>query len=167
MAVTIERDGRGWVLTAQTGIPSPPERVFPFFGDAANLDRITPPSLRFRILTPCPIEMRRGALIDYALRVRGVPVRWRTEITAWDPPRGFTDEQIRGPYRWWRHHHVFDAADSGTRMTDTVEYGVPGGWLVHEALVRRDVGAIFRFREREIRAVFAPGHSLDASPAAP
>jgi ligand-binding SRPBCC domain-containing protein len=133
--------------TAQD-LGAPPSEVFPFFADAFNLARITPAFLRFRVLTPPPIEMRAGALLDYRLRVHGVPIRWRTEITAWDPPRRFVDEQVRGPYRTWVHEHVFLPLDGGrgTRVEDTVRYAATGGRMVERLFVDRDVERIFAYR---------------------
>ena len=145
------RVGGGYVLTAEQALPHTPADVFPFFADAANLERITPPWLRFRIPTPLPIDMRAGALIDYRLRLRGVPVRWRTEITAWEPPHRFVDEQLRGPYRWWVHEHRFEPIEGGTLATDRVEYGVPGGRLAQRLLVGRDLERIFRYRQQALR----------------
>jgi ligand-binding SRPBCC domain-containing protein len=135
-------------------LPSPVERVFPFFADARNLERITPPFLRFRVLTPEPIEMRVGTLIDYRLRVHGLPLRWRSEITVWDPPHRFVDEQRRGPYRKWHHEHTFEPRDGGTLTRDRVEYAVPGGVLVDRLFVRRDVERIFAYRRRVLSELF-------------
>jgi ligand-binding SRPBCC domain-containing protein len=132
--------------------PRSREELFPFFADAFNLEQITPPWVRFRILTPPPIEMRVGALIDYSLRIRGVPVRWRTEITAWEPPFRFVDEQRRGPYRLWRHEHRFVEESRGVRMYDRVEYRAPGGEWLRRWLVAPDIERIFRYR-REVLAV--------------
>ena len=87
------------IFTASQWLPTPLEETFAFFAEARNLERITPPFLSFRIVTPGLIEMYPGALIDYQLRVRGFPIGWQTEITAWDPPNGFTDVQLRGPYQ--------------------------------------------------------------------
>jgi ligand-binding SRPBCC domain-containing protein len=144
------------IHTFQTEIwlPRPLEEVFAFFSDAGNLDRLTPPWLRFEILTPRPIAMRPGALIDYRLRLRGIPIRWRSEITAWEPPFRFVDEQRRGPYRLWRHQHTFAERDGGTVVGDRVEYAVWGGALVNKLFVERDVRAIFRYRQQTLQSLF-------------
>ena len=133
----------------------PREELFEFFSSAANLDAITPPWLQFQTLTPAPITMRKGTLIDYKLRIHGVPIRWRTEIKAWEPPVRFVDEQIRGPYRLWIHEHTFEEQDGGTLMRDHIRYAVPFDFLVHELLVRRDVERIFAHRTRILRERFA------------
>lgn len=137
-------------------LPRPPEEVFPFFGNAANLDAITPPWLGFRILTPLPIVMREGTLIDYRLRVHGLPLRWRTRITAWQPPHRFADEQLRGPYRQWIHEHTFERSNGGTLACDHVRYSIPFDWLVHRWLVRPDIEKIFQFRAQALRKQFGP-----------
>ena len=139
------------VFAASQWVPTSLEETFAFFADAWNLERITPPILRFRIITPAPITMRVGTLIDYRLRLRGIPVRWRTEITAWDPPRSFTDVQLRGPYRKWVHRHDFIEEDGGTRVDDTVTYAVPAGALVDRLIVRPDLDRIFEYRRSAIR----------------
>lgn len=142
------------LLRAVTVLDLPREKLFPFFAAAENLERITPPALRFRIVTPTPVEMRRGALIDYRLRLNGLPFGWRTEITEWDPPHAFTDTQLRGPYHTWVHRHVFEALGEGrTRMTDEVRYRLPA-WPLGEVvlpIVRRQVASIFTHRNRVIR----------------
>jgi ligand-binding SRPBCC domain-containing protein len=99
--------------------------------------------------------MARGALIDYRLRINGIPVRWRTEISAWDPPVRFVDRQLRGPYRWWIHEHEFIEIDGGTLMRDRVEYGVLGGAIVNRLLVQRQVERIFGYRRRILEKHFA------------
>lgn len=138
-------------------LPLPPEELFPFFADAANLNAITPPWLHFHILTPSPIEMREGTLIDYKLRVRGIPVRWRTRINVWQPPHRFVDEQIRGPYRLWIHEHTFEPRDGGTLVRDHVRYAVPLDRLLHRWIVRPDVERIFRYRSAALQQRFANG----------
>jgi hypothetical protein len=132
----------------------PLEEVFSFFSDARNLERITPPWVRFRILTSGEIPMRLGALIDYRIRVHGVPLRWRSEITLWEPGRRFVDEQRRGPYRLWIHEHRFSAKDGGTLVEDRVEYAVPGGALVNRLFVANDVAKIFEYRKRKLEEIF-------------
>lgn len=127
-------------------LPLPPDEVFPFFADAGILDAIMPPWLHFRIVTPRPIAMRPGALMDYHLRVRGLPLRWRTLIKEWQPPHRFVDEQVRGPYRQWLHEHTFEPSGGGTLARDHVRYAVPGDWLLHQWFVRPGIERIFQFR---------------------
>lgn len=122
--------------------------MFAFFADAANLQRLTPPFLRFEILTPSPIAMRAGAEIDYRLRVHGLPIRWRTRIESWQAERRFVDVQLRGPYRLWHHTHEFEEVAGGTLCRDVVRYAVPGGRIVERLFVRRDIEEIFDFRRR-------------------
>lgn len=140
---------------AELWLPLPPEEVFRFFGEAANLDAITPPWLNFRILTPLPIVMREGRLIDYRLRVHGLPMRWRTRICAWQPPHRFVDEQLRGPYRQWIHEHTFEPRNGGTLARDVVRYAVPFDALLHRWFVRPDIEKIFEFRAAELKRLFA------------
>lgn len=146
---------RTYELKSSVLLARPPEEVFPFFADARNLEYLTPPWLRFTMLTPSPVEMQPGTLIDYRLRVRGVPLRWRSEITAWEPPHRFVDEQRRGPYRLWIHEHRFEEAREGRTLAhDAVRYAVPGGWLVDRLLVRRDLERIFDYRRAVLRDLF-------------
>ena len=138
---------------AELWLPRSRDEVFAFFADAANLEAITPPWLNFSMVTPSPIPMHAGALIDYKIRVRGFPMRWRTKIITWEPPVRFIDEQIRGPYREWIHEHTFEERNGGTLVRDRVRYAVPFDFLVHR-LVRPDVKRIFAYREETMRARF-------------
>lgn len=142
-------------------LPGSPRDVFPFFADAHNLEAITPPLLRFRVVTPDPIEMRVGTTIQYRLRLHGIGLNWLTSIQAWDPPHRFVDVQLRGPYALWHHTHSFEEAQGGTRMRDVVRYAMPLGALgelSHRLFVRRDVEGIFSFRHDALaRRVAASG----------
>lgn len=142
-------------LERSSWLPRPIEEVFAFFADATNLERITPPELRFRIVSPLPIEMRQGALIEYRLALFRVPFGWRTEISEWSPPSRFVDRQIAGPYRSWIHVHSFSTERRGTRMHDQVDYVLPLGAAGRLAapLVRRELDRIFDYRARAIGAL--------------
>jgi len=153
----ITREGGEYVLRARVRLHAPLDVVFSFFSNARNLEKITPALLQFKILTPDPIEMKTDARIDYALRIHGIPMRWRTRITAWEPPHRFEDIQERGPYKQWIHEHHFVDEGTTTLMQDTVRYRVRGGALVHRFFVRRDVLAIFNHRKDIISEVFESG----------
>jgi ligand-binding SRPBCC domain-containing protein len=145
-------------LERRQRIPAPPDEVFAFFGDPENLGRITPPWLRFIILTPPPIEIDKGALIDYSIRWGGLPVRWTTMITQYDSPHRFVDQQLSGPYSFWHHTHTFADRGGETEMGDTVLYSLPAGFLgriTHTLLVRRQLGEIFDYRARVIEEFFS------------
>ena len=141
-------------LRREQVLDASPEAVFAFFADPFNLEAITPPLLRFAVVTPAPIAMGVGAFIQYRLRVHGVPVRWDTLIQAWEPPRRFVDVQVRGPYRLWHHTHELSALEDGrTLMRDTVRYALGFGalgTLAHRLVVRRDLEAIFAYRARRV-----------------
>ena len=163
-------------LDFQIELPRVREAVFPFFRDAFNLERITPPELRFRVLTPGPIEMGPGARILYRLRLWGVPFGWETVISRWEPPVRFVDEQVAGPYRRWVHLHEFVPTSRGTLVRDHVDYALPFspvGEVVHPLvlgrqvtglvagydltpLVRGQLNRIFRYRQQALRRIF-PG----------
>ena len=148
-----------YTLERKQRLAGTPDEVFPFFADAGNLEAITPPSLRFSIVTPRPIEMRVGALIEYQLRLRGLPVSWLTRIEEWEPGVRFVDMQLRGPYALWHHTHTFErAGDEATLMRDTVRYALPGGPLgaiPHALFVRRELEAIFAFRAQRVTELLA------------
>jgi ligand-binding SRPBCC domain-containing protein len=144
----------GYQLLTEFWTPRPLDEVFPFFADAFNLQILTPEFLNFRVVTPAPIEMHVGTTIDYQIRLHGIPIGWKSLISAWEPPFRFVDEQVRGPYKFWHHEHTFEVRDGGTLIRDDVHYGVPGGWLAHTLLVRRDLAAIFKYRSEKMQAQF-------------
>lgn len=149
---------RTFLLQREQRIARPVAEVFAFFADATNLEAVTPPWLRFRILSPRPIAMRAGALIVYRLRWGWLPLRWVTEIEEWQPPFRFVDVQLRGPYALWHHTHTFEFHEGGTLMRDSVRYALPLGplgRLAHRLFVRRDLEAIFDYRARKVSEVFA------------
>jgi ligand-binding SRPBCC domain-containing protein len=152
----------GTVLEASLVLPVHVSQVFPFFAAAENLEAITPPELRFRILTPMPIAMQPGALIDYSLRLWGIRLAWRTLISRWEPPTLFVDEQVRGPYRTWVHTHRFsDLGDGHTLIEDEVRYELPwqpAGRLAGP-LVARQLGRIFRYRQQRVRELLGQAPS--------
>ena len=147
------------IFESSLDLPQPREDVFAFFSDVRNLERITPPELRFQITTPLPIDLKAGAIIDYRLRLFGAPFRWRTRITTWEPPLRFVDEQARGPYALWVHTHSFEAVSANrTRMHDHVRYRLPFpplGDMVHP-LVGRQIGRIFQFRGQTVTRLLPP-----------
>lgn len=170
--ISISRDADnpgGYLLRAECTLSRPLDELFPFFADAMNLEQITPPWVQFRVVTPPPIEMFAGQTIDYRLKIHSVPVRWRTEISQWDPPHSFSDTQLHGPYTYWRHLHRFEQVQQGTKCLDIVHYKVPGGPLVHQFLVKRDVLAIFEYRRKVMFELFSsppPAQSAQPTPVA-
>ena len=137
-------------------MPRPAVEVFGFFADAVNLERITPPLLRFEVVTEPPIEMRAGTLIEYRLRLHGIRIDWLTRIDEWEPGVRFVDTQLAGPYRLWHHTHSFEEADGGTMMRDVVRYALPL-WPLGELavpLVRRDLARIFDYRREVVSRNF-------------
>jgi hypothetical protein len=142
-----------YTLECTQTLPNPLSRVFPFFEKPENLARITPRNLGFRILTPSPIVMKVGTLVDYTIRLGGIPVRWRTLITTYEPPFQFVDEQIKGPYAFWHHRHLFRDLGGSTEMRDVVHYALPAGilgTLAHALYIRRRLEQIFRHRSEVI-----------------
>ncbi|MEO7456040.1 MAG: SRPBCC family protein [Gemmatimonadaceae bacterium] len=146
------------ILRSSLHLAAPRARVFDFFSRAENLGRITPPEMQFKIVTPLPIAMREGALIDYRIGLHGIPMMWRTRITRWVPGVEFEDEQLKGPYAKWVHRHTFrDDGAGGTIVDDEVRYRLPLGVLgnlVH-FLVRRQLDRIFSYRTERVRALIA------------
>jgi ligand-binding SRPBCC domain-containing protein len=141
-------------LVREQRLPGSPQDVFPFFADAGNLEAITPPWLSFRIATPRPVDMRPGAIIEYRLRLHGLPIRWLTQIADWEPGVRFVDTQIRGPYALWHHTHEFEPEGDHTLMRDTVRYALPYGplgTLAHRLVVARDLERIFDYRAAALR----------------
>ncbi len=146
------------ILESVQFVGRPLPEVFAFFSDAGNLERITPGFLHFRILTPRPVAMRTGALIEYRIRLFGIPLRWESVIETWEPPARFVDVQRRGPYALWHHLHEFRAVPGGTLVVDRVRYALPMGILGeigHALFVRRSLGRIFGHRREAIGAILA------------
>lgn len=146
-------DGATFQVESRVWVPTHPEVTFEFFGDARNLNLMTPKWFLFRHLTRLPVAMERGTRIDYLLLWRGLPLRWQSEVTAWEPNRAFTYRQARGPYRHFIHEHLFESHDGGTLMTDRVRYTPPASFF-SKALVERDLERIFDYRKRKARRIF-------------
>jgi ligand-binding SRPBCC domain-containing protein len=147
-----------YTLYRELWVPHPLSAVFDFFSRAENLEQLTPPWMHLRILTRPPIVMKPGASIAYNLRVRGVPLRWLTEIECWNPPHEFVDVQAKGPYKLWRHTHRFSEVEGGTSVVDTVRYALPFGTLgrlVHRLCVVRDLDLIFDYRAQRIQELLS------------
>jgi ligand-binding SRPBCC domain-containing protein len=151
------------ILDVELELPLPIETVFAFFGEAANLERITPPELKFHIVTPQPIDIKKGTLIDYRIRMSGIPFSWRTLIAEWEPPFRFVDVQLKGPYSKWEHTHTFEATETGTRVRDRVVYRLPLsplGDLAH-FLIRRKLNAIFCYRTEAVTRILMEQNSCE------
>ena len=138
-------------------INKPLDVVFEFFSKPENLEIITPESLSFNILTPTPIKMGKGSLVDYTIRLFGIPIHWRTLISDYEPPFRFVDQQIKGPYTFWHHTHTFKLVEGGVEIIDQVKYSLPLGWLgtlAHAIWVRKDLEKIFEYRKTIIQNYF-------------
>ena len=150
-------------LQTELWLPRPRDRVFPFFADPRNLERLTPDWLHFEILTPPETEIRQGTLLDYKLRLHGIPLRWQSEIAVWEPPYRFVDRQTKGPYSKWVHDHTFREHRSGTLIGDRVEYAMAGGRLVQQFFVARELERIFQYRHRVLEEIFQSADRAAAS----
>lgn len=149
-------------FTSIQEIDRPLNEVFDFFSRAENLEHLTPDWLDFKILTPLPIEMKTGTLIDYQIKLYGIPLKWKTQITKWDPPFCFVDSQIKGPYSVWIHEHKIEEHDGKTIMKDIVDYDIPAGFLkslVNKVFVSKQIQSIFEYRRKSIEKYFAQNHS--------
>jgi ligand-binding SRPBCC domain-containing protein len=136
------------------------DEAFAFYGDAVNLEPLTPPWLRFEVITPDPIELGAGVQLDYRLRLHGFPIRWQTRIEIWEPPHRFVDTQARGPYSLWEHTHLFEPDGGGAAVIhDRVRYSIPYGplgALADRLFVRRDLKRIFDFRAQAVSERLRP-----------
>lgn len=146
--------GRDFRLNYSVTLPRPREEVFDFFANAENLELLTPPWLHFSILSPLPVEMKLGAMLEYRIRLRGIPLTWVSQITQWGPPFQFEDIQVRGPYRKWVHRHFFEETANGTLAIDDVQYGVPGGAIVDKLFVAGELRRIFDYRRAKLLELF-------------
>lgn len=146
-----------YVLETTTVINKPLHEVFDFFSKAENLNKLTPKEVFFKILTPLPIEMKKGALIDYRIKLNGIPFVWKTQITEWNPPYKFADNQLVGPYKTWLHEHSFEEKNGITYMTDKITY-LSKGWILapflHWLFVDKKVKQIFEYRETQLHQIF-------------
>lgn len=143
-----------FTLNRELIVPAPLDEVFAFFGEPENLERLTPPMLKFNIVSVSDRPLKPGALIRYRLRVHGFPMGWTTLISEWEPPYRFVDEQLRGPYRLWHHTHTFEEHAKGTLVRDEVRYAMWGGKLIHKLIVKRDLQRIFDFRTQTLQELF-------------
>lgn len=147
-------------LATEQRLPRPLRSIFPFFEKPENLALITPPYLGFRILSPSPVEMKKHAVIDYAIRLHGIPMRWRTLIVDYEPPFRFVDKQLKGPYGFWEHEHTFRENNGETLLRDTVRYALPESipsyfsGLIHENFVRPRLVDIFNYRKSVFSLMF-------------
>ncbi len=156
----------GYELSTELCVTESRSEVFEFFADAFQLERITPPWLNFSVQSPRPIRMQAGTLIDYKLRLHGLPIRWRSRISHWEPLFSFVDEQVKGPYRGWHHLHTFEEVDSagcahpGTLVRDIVNYSVPLSAIMHPLIVRGNLRRIFEFRRQALSRIFTPAANV-------
>jgi len=149
-----------FLIERQLLIPRPRHEVFTFFSDPRNLEAITPPWLRFRVREASEEPLREGSRIRYRLKVHGIPFSWTSLISKWDPPHVFVDEQLKGPYRLWRHTHSFESLGDATLVGDHVEYAMLGGRLINSFFVRRDLERVFDYRAERLKALMGSKSTL-------
>ncbi len=145
------------VLEYETKLYRPLEEVFEFFSNAENLNLVTPPEVKFAFLTPMPIKMQVGAVIDYRIKLLGIPFYWRTQISSWEPPYRFVDIQAKGPYVFWHHEHTFEQKNGYVLMTDRIHYLSPGGFLeplVDKFFVKKQLASVWAFRDKQFIKIF-------------
>lgn len=146
-----------YTLKREQTLPAPRSTIFPFFSNPANLERITPDYLSFQLETAVPVDMSEGQVLSYSLSLHGIPFSWKSRVEVWEPPERFVDVQLQGPYRSWRHEHVFYESSGNTRIVDEVQYEVPGWFLsplIHWLFVRNDVEEIFSYRQQKMEELF-------------
>ncbi len=148
--ISISNENDEFVLRTELVVSEKLNKVFDFFSDAGNLQLLTPDYLKFEITSPLPIEMKPGALIDYRLKLHGIPFNWQTVIPEWSPPEYFVDRQKKGPYRYWIHRHEFEEHGEGTLVRDIVRYKVPGGAVINRLFVEKDLYKIFDYRSAKM-----------------
>lgn len=148
------KEGKDYILKAEQRFPKPLKELFSFFESPKNLGTITPDFLGFKILNADPIEMKKGLLINYRISLNGIPVKWQSEITAYDPPHRFVDEQRKGPYKYWIHEHTFTEDGNVTIASDLVKYGVLGGDIIHSIFVKPKLRTIFNYRKEKLETLF-------------
>jgi ligand-binding SRPBCC domain-containing protein len=149
-------------LKTEIWLPRPRDEVFRFFADPKNLERLTPTWLSFKLSRKIPAAINKGSQLNYRLRIHGVPIRWQSLISDWEPPHRFVDRQTRGPYRLWVHEHNFTEDRGGTLVGDKVEYSVPGGSLVQKFIVAPDLERIFKYRHTVLQEIFNPENQTSA-----
>ena len=144
-------------LTSEISVAAGINEVFTFFSKAENLDLITPPELKFKILTPLPVEITDGTLIDYSISLSGIPFKWKTKISRWEPPDYFIDVQLKGPYKIWIHEHIFRSQGTGTVVKDVINYLPPGSIaepVINRLFVKKKLERVLEFRKFKINEIF-------------
>ena len=160
------QDQTGYRFKTEVVLNAPIKEVFEFFSSAENLEALTPPWLNFKILTQLPLRVKEGSLLDYKISLHRIPIKWRTEIAVWQPPVRFVDQQLRGPFKLWRHEHTFEDLDEGrTLMLDEVNYIPRGGGLIHRFFVKPDLERIFAYRQEKLSEIFQVQESDSRQPA--